>query len=359
MNLNQYGYNTFFEDHFREYSGNGYIAGRVAIQNKSNYVVYSEHGELNAEVSGKMMFDAENKEDYPAVGDWVVMRPLLDEQKAIIDKVLPRQTVFSRKEAGNRTERQILASNIDTVFIMTSLNHDFNLRRLERYMVLALESGVNPVIVLSKADICEDINNKVNETNSIAEDIPVHVLSSIMHQGVDELKHYFDGNKTIAVLGSSGVGKSTFINTLLGEDTLKTLEISSYKDKGHHATTRRELILIPTGGLIVDTPGMRELQLWEGGEGIENVFDDIEELIHKCKFSDCTHRKEPGCAIKEAIENSELDEKRFESYLKMKREARYFESRKNHKANLAEKAKWKKIHKQAKELNRIKFKRRV
>ncbi len=359
MNLNKYGYNTFFEDHFREYSGNGYIPGRVAIQNKNNYTVYSEHGELTAEVSGKMMFDAEDKEDYPSVGDWVVMRAILDEQKAIIDKVLPRHSIFSRKEAGSRTERQILASNIDTVFIMTSLNHDFNLRRLERYLVLALESGASPVIVLSKADLCEDITNKVNETNSIAGDIPVHVLSSIMHQGVDELKQYFDGNKTVAVLGSSGVGKSTFINTLLGDESLKTLDISSYKDKGHHATTRRELILIPTGGLIIDTPGMRELQLWEGGEGIENIFEDIEALVHKCKFSDCSHRKEPGCAVREAIENSELDEKRYESYLKMKRETRYFENRKDHKANLAEKNKWKKIHKQAKELNRIKFKRRV
>ncbi len=356
MNLKHYGFNYFFEEHFREYSSNGYIPGRVAIQNKNNYIVYSEHGELIAEVSGKMMFDAEDKEDYPAVGDWVVMRPILDEQKAIIDKVLPRQTVFSRKEAGSRTERQILASNIDTVFIMTSLNQDFNLRRLERYLVLALESGASPVIVLSKADLCEDIEDKVAETNSIAGDIPVHVLSSIKHQGVDELKHYFDGNKTIAVLGSSGVGKSTFINTLLGDDSLKTLEISSYKDKGHHATTRRELILIPSGGLIVDTPGMRELQLWEGGEGIENVFDDIEELIHKCKFSDCRHEDEPGCAVREAIENGELDEKRYESYLKMKREARYFENRKDHKANLAEKAKWKKIHKQAKELYKVKFK---
>lgn len=358
MNLKDFGFNSFFENCFREYSGDGYIPGRVAIQNKNNYTVYSEHGELYAEVSGKMMFDAEDKEDYPAVGDWVVMRPILDEQKAIIDKVLPRQTVFSRKEAGSRTERQILASNIDTVFIMTSLNQDFNLRRLERYLVLALESSANPVIVLSKADLCEDIDDKVNETNSIAEGVPVHVLSSITHQGVDELRHYFDGNKTVAVLGSSGVGKSTFINTLLGEESLKTLEISSYKDKGHHATTRRELILIPTGGLIVDTPGMRELQLWEGGEGIENVFDDIEELIHKCKFSDCRHEDEPGCAVKKALENDELDEKRYESYLKMKRETRYFENRKNHKANLAEKAKWKKIHKQVKELYKVSYKRK-
>lgn len=354
MNLNDYGYNTFFENHFREYSGNGYIPGRVAIQNKTNYIVYSAYGELSAEISGKFMFDAENKEDYPAVGDWVVMRHIPDEQKAIIDKVLPRQTVFSRKEAGSKTERQILASNIDIVFIMTSLNHDFNLRRLERYMILSKESGAQPVIVLSKADVCDDIDTKIKETELIADGIPVHVLSSITHRGVDELKHYFDENKTIAVLGSSGVGKSTYINVLLGGETLKTLEISSYKDKGHHATTRRELILIPSGGMIIDTPGMRELQLWDGGDGIENVFDDIEELISQCKFTDCRHNNEPGCAVKRAIKTGELDEKRYESYLKMKKEIRYFENRKDWKANFEEKKKWKKIHKQVKENYKMK-----
>lgn len=355
MNLSVYGFNTFFVSRFRENALDGHIPGRVAIQNKNNYLVYTEHGELNAEVSGKFMFDAEDKEDYPAVGDWVVLRPILDEQKAIIDKVLPRQTVYSRKEAGGRTEKQILASNIDTAFLMTSLNHDFNLRRLERYMILSLESGTKPVIVLSKADICEDIDTKIKDTEQIADGIPIHVLSSITHRGIEELKHYFEGNKTVGVMGSSGVGKSTFTNVLLGDGKLKTLETSSYKDKGHHATTRRELILLPSGGLIMDTPGMRELQLWEGEEGIENVFDDIENLISDCKFSDCKHENEPGCAVREAIYNGELDKKRFESYMKIKREVRYFEFRKDHKANLAEKKKWKKIHKQAKENYKMKF----
>lgn len=223
-------------------------------------------------------------------------------------------------------------------------------------MILAIESGSKPVIVLSKADICDDIDNKVKETALIADGIPVHILSSLTHRGVDELRHYFDGNKTICALGSSGVGKSTFINVLLGNETLKTLEISSYKDKGHHATTKRELILLPSGGLIIDTPGMRELQLWEGGEGIENVFDDIEALIPQCKFSDCRHENEPGCAVKEAIENGELDKKRYESYMKMKKEIRYFENRKNQKASLVEKKKWKKIHKMAKEQIKMKYK---
>jgi ribosome biogenesis GTPase len=356
MNLGQYGFNLFFESHFRECAADGHIPGRVAVENKTNYGVYTEFGELTAEVSGKFMFDAESREDYPAVGDWVVLRPIPDEGKAIIDKVLPRQTVFSRKEAGSRTEMQILASNIDTVFIMTSLNQDFNLRRVERYMILAHESGAKPVIVLSKADICDDIETKLKETEGISDGVPVHVLSSFTHVGVDELTKYLDGGKTVALLGSSGTGKSTFVNTLLGSDNLRTLEISKYKDKGHHATTRRELIVVPTGGLIMDTPGMRELQLWDGGEGLENVFDDIESLFHQCKFTDCRHENEPGCAVRAAIKSGAIDEHRYKNYLKMKREIKYFEFRKDHKASIAEKKKWKKIHKLAKELYKMKFK---
>jgi len=356
MNLQDYGYNTFFELHFRECASDGHIPGRVAVQNKTNYEVYTEFGELTAEVSGKLMFDAESRDDYPAVGDWVLLRPIIDESKAIIDKVLPRQTVFSRKEAGSKTERQILASNIDKVFIMTSLNHDFNLRRVERYMILAHEGGAEPVIVLSKADICNDIVGKLKETEIIADGSPVHVLSSFTRQGVDELRKYLEGNVTVGVLGSSGTGKSTFINTLLETDRMKTLDVSKYKDKGHHATTRRELIVVPTGGLIMDTPGMRELQLWDGTEGLENVFEDIESLFHQCKFTDCRHENEPGCAVRAAIKNGEMDEHRYKNYLKMKREIKYFEFRKNHKANIVEKKRWKKIHKQSKEHYKMKFK---
>ena len=356
MNLFKFGYNSFFESHFREYSGDGYVPGRVAVQNKSNYVVYSEHGELTAEISGKFMFDADAKEDYPAVGDWVVMRPLLDEQKGIIDAVLPRRTAFSRKEAGGKTEKQVLASNIDIVFIMTSLNHDFNLRRVERYLVLANESEINPVIVLSKSDLCEDVQDKVNEVKGVAKSVSVHAISSVMHEGIDLLKPYFTEGSTIAVLGSSGVGKSTFINVLLGSDELKTTEVSAYKDKGHHATTRRELILIPGGGLIIDTPGMRELQLWEGEGGLENLFDDIEELASQCKFSDCMHKSEPGCAIRRAIKKGDLDEDRYKSYLKMAREIKYFEFRKDHLASIQEKKKWKKINKMAKQITKMKYK---
>lgn len=357
-NLLSIGFNSFFEDHFREFSGDGFIPGRIAVQNKTNYIVYSEHGELDAEVSGKFMFDAEGKDDYPAVGDWVVLRPLLDEQKGIIEKVLPRQTSFSRKEAGAKTEKQVLASNIDIVFIMTSLNQDFNLRRIERYLVLANECGISPVIVLSKSDLCEDVEEKINEVDNISGGVPVHAISSITKTGIDEISKYITDGKTIAVLGSSGVGKSTFINVLLGENELETGEVSGYKDKGHHITTKRELIVLPSGGLIIDTPGMRELQLWEGDGGLDDLFDDIARLILQCKFSDCTHKSEPGCAVRKAIKSGELDEERFRSYQKMKREVQYFEFRKDHLANIQEKKKWKKIHKQVKEIYKMRANRK-
>lgn len=353
MNLNSYGYNNFFQKHFSEISDNGFIPARVAIEHKNIYIVYSEYGELSAELSGKFYFNAEEKEDFPAVGDWVVIRPLLDEQKALIEHVLPRQNVFARKSAGIKTEEQIIASNIDVLFIMTSLNLDLNINRLERYLTLALDKKLKAVIVLSKSDLCEDLEEKLEQIKRLSDEIPVHIISSIKGDGIDELKKYFSGNKTAAIVGSSGVGKSTFINTLLGENRLVVKDIGEYKDKGQHATTRRELIMLPEGGMIIDTPGMRELQLWEGGDGLSDVFADIEALFGTCRFSDCKHESEPGCAIREAIESGKIDEDKYQNYIKMQKEVKYFERRKDNKALIEEKKKWKKIYKQGKEHMRV------
>ncbi len=352
--LNTFGYHPFFEAYFNEYSEPGLSVGRVAIENKSNFLLYSEYGELTAEISGKMFYGIEDKSEYPAVGDWVLFRAVPGEKKAIIEKVLPRRTKFSRKAAGSKTDEQVIASNVDILFIMSSLNQDLNLRRMERYLTLAWDSEVMPVIILSKSDLCENTKEISDEFKNIAFGVPIHIISSINKKGLDFIQQYFTDNKTIAIVGSSGVGKSTLINTLLGYKRLKVNDIMDYKDKGIHTTVRRELILLPQGGLIIDTPGMRELQLWEGSDGISATFEDIEELIKKCKFTDCKHESEPGCAINKALENGTLVEDRYNSYLKLRREIGYFERKHNQKAMLAEKKRWKKIHMQAKEHMKMK-----
>lgn len=301
-----------------------------------------------------MFYDINGKADYPAVGDWVVFRAMLGEKKAVIDYVLPRRTKFSRKVPGAKTEEQVVASNIDTLFIMSSMNQEFNPRRIERYLTLAWESDASPVIILSKADLCHDIKEKRTEAESIAFGVPVHYISAVTKKGLDELKQYFGENKTAAIVGSSGVGKSTLINSLLGEERLKVKNTTDYKDKGLHTTTRRELIILPDGGLIIDTPGMRELQLWDGSEGVSEVFADIEAIASNCRFADCKHDSEPGCAVREALKSGEIESGRYKSYQKLQKEIKYFERRSSDNAILAEKKKWKKIHKDAKKIMKMK-----
>lgn len=281
------------------------------------------------EISGKLRHEAIDQEEFPSVGDWVVVSLRIEEKRATIHRVLPRKSKFSRKVAGVNTREQIVASNIDTIFLVNALNKDFNARRIERYLILAWESGATPVILLSKADLCMDLDEKLRETEKAAMGVPIHVISAIDEIGLDELNQYLAPGRTVALLGSSGVGKSTLLNYLAGEEIQETKEVRAYDDRGRHTSTSREMFILDSGAIMIDTPGMRELQLWGGTDGISEAFEDIEELAIQCKFSDCKHKKEPGCAIKQAIEDGILDEKRFKSYVTLQKEAKMFEKKQN------------------------------
>jgi len=343
QNLEAFGWNEFFASSFAPFAAQGYGVGRVAVQHKTQYELYTDHGEMRAETTGKMQYEARSKDDLPVVGDWVITRAR-DAEMATIFDILPRQSKFSRKAAGKKTEEQIVAANIDTVFLVSGLDGDYNLRRMERYLVVAWESGAAPVIVLNKVDLCNDIAPVIQEVDSIALGVPIIVMSALNDQGLEELLSHIKKGTTGALLGSSGVGKSTIINHLLGQELQKTREVRENDDRGRHTTSRRELILLPSGGLLMDTPGMRELQFWGGEEGIKDAFDDIAALAQQCRFRDCEHGPEPGCAVQQAIASGTLAADRFESYLKLQKEIAYLHRKEDKTAELLEKERWRKIH---------------
>ncbi|TGM46756.1 ribosome small subunit-dependent GTPase A [Leptospira biflexa] len=354
MQLSDLGWNSFFDVHFETYKTQGMSAMRITRENRETYIAYSELGEFHCEVSGKFRFNTHNKSEFPAVGDWVVTSILPNESKAVIHTILPRKSAFSRKVVGQITEEQVIATNIDIVFIITGLDLNFNLRRIERFLSIAYESKALPVILLNKADLCPEAEIRKAEVKSIANGVDVHVLSAKENSGIDVLNQYIQKGKTIAFLGSSGVGKSTLINSLLGEEQLKVNQVSELGSRGRHTTTYRELILLPSGGMVIDTPGMRELQVWGDDEGLKYVFDEIETLSEQCRFRNCSHENEPGCAVQDALNEGTLDPKRFSSYLKLKKEYEYLENRQSMNANAIEKANWKKISKMAKEIKKNK-----
>lgn len=330
------------------------IIGRVALEHKHMYRVWTEHGDLLCEVSGKFSFDAQCREDFPAVGDWVILKARVEEGKGTIYTVLPRFSKFSRKAAGRTSEEQIVAANVDTVFLVNSLNEDLNLRRMERYLLLTWESGGNPVIVLSKADLCENIAEKLVDVEAIAfGSVPVIPVSSETMNGLEQLTPYLQPGKTIALLGSSGVGKSTLTNRLLGSDKQLVQEIRLDDGKGRHTTTHRELIQLPNGSVLIDTPGMRELQLWESSDGLTETFSDIDELAGNCRFRDCRHNDEPGCAVLSAIKEGAMASERLTSYNKLQRELSYIERKVDKRAQSEEKKQWKNLNKQFKQRKKI------
>lgn len=336
--LIEYGWDKDYEKVFNSLADSGEFGGkpdlepaRVCSEQKNIYRLISRHGEISGEVSGKFRFNAAGTGDFPAVGDWVAAEIRPGEGNATIHAVLPRRSKFSRKAAGGRPDEQIAAANFDYVFIIASLNHDLNSRRLERYLTAAWESGGLPVLILSKADLSEDTDSIKLMMESTAPGVPVHAVSALSGHGLDELSIYTSKGKTIVFMGSSGVGKSTLLNRLAGNEIMEVNDIREDDSKGRHTTTYRQLALVPSGCMIIDTPGMRELTVWDGDEGIGAAFNDIEELGRKCRFRDCRHGNEPGCAVNEAVRAGTLSAERLAGYIKLQKEISFLERKKGHK----------------------------
>jgi ribosome biogenesis GTPase / thiamine phosphate phosphatase len=335
--LTDLGWNSRLADAFAAYATAGLVPGRVSVEHTHIYRVITADEEVLARISGRLRHEAGARADFPAVGDWVALEPPAQGGRARIRAVLPRASRFSRRAAGDRTEEQVVAANIDTVFLVSGLDGDFNPRRIERYLVVAWESGASPVIVLNKADLVEDPAASVEEARRISAGVAVHAVTCERPETLDALRPYLGPGQTGALLGSSGVGKSTIVNRLIGYDLLRTREVREWDSRGRHSSTARQLVLLPGQGVLIDTPGMRELQLWETGEALVGAFTDVDALASDCRFRDCRHRQEPGCEVRAAVERGELPAGRLDSYLKLAGEQAYQTRQQDQRALLDQK----------------------
>lgn len=343
MSIESLGWNSTFENHFRQYREAGYLPARVAREDRERYQILTDNAELRAEITGRFRHQAKTRRDFPAVGDWVAVEIQPQSDFGLIHAVLPRKSIFSRGATGDTTEEQVVAANVDTAFLVMDLGRDFNPRRIERYLTLTWESGATPVVLLTKTDIAEDLEAEIAEIESIAIGVPVISVCAIQAEGLEQLQPYLLPGQTVALFGSSGAGKSTLINALLGEEKLLTRELKE-DGRGRHTTTWRELIQLPSGGLVIDTPGMKQVELWADESSLEESFDDIGALATQCKFSDCSHGSEPGCAVQAALADGRLSAERIASYDKLQKELKYLHRKQDIRAALEEKARWKKIH---------------
>lgn len=319
---------------------------RVGIQQRHLYTLLGDGWDAIAEVTGRFRHEAAGPAEFPAVGDWVLTER--DADAVQITALLPRRTEFARRMAGPKPLQQIVAANVDVVFLVSGLDHDYNVRRIERYLTLAWESGAKPVIVLNKSDLCEDIAAVIAEVESVAFAVPIHAVSASERTGLADLAAHVAPGQTAALLGSSGVGKSTIVNALLGNERQVTQQVREDDSRGRHTTTHRELIPLPNGGILLDTPGMRELQLWGDGDGLEKTFEDVAAWAESCRYRDCTHTNEPGCAVIEALGRGELREDRYNSYRKLQKEFAYLRRKDVWHEQQKEKSRWKQIHKEVK-----------
>jgi len=327
MDLEKFGYNESVEKLRCEENIKEFEIGRVIAEHKERYTVMTEKGEFDAEITGNMRFHANTREDFPAVGDWVAVTTF-DSDFAVIHKILPRYSFIKRKAVGQFGGIQIIATNIDFGFIVQAADRDFNINRLERYLTICNDSKVKPVIILSKTDLLNksESNEILERINARIRNVPVIALSNETKIGYDSLNNFIEKGKTYCLLGSSGVGKSTLLNNLSGKTVMKTDAISDSTNRGKHITTHRELILLENGGILIDNPGMREVGITDNANGLEMTFDKIHQLSENCRFKDCTHKQEKGCAVLEAVENGELSRDSYDNYLKMERERAYYES---------------------------------
>lgn len=331
----------------------GMVPARVTAEHRDLYTIAASDGEHPARLSGRFRHEARLRSDLPTVGDWVVAGIPEKGGTAVVRGLLPRRSKFSRKVPGRRIEEQVVAANVDTVFLVNGLDGDFNVRRIERYLVLVHASGASPVIVLTKSDLQEDCGPFVAEAEAAAPGVPVLAVSSLTGKGFQALNERLVPKRTVALLGSSGAGKSSITNRLLGFEKQEVLPVREDDSRGRHSTTHRELFALPNGALIIDTPGMREIQMW-GSEGLEDAFPDIHALAGKCRFRDCRHEEEPGCAVREALNNGKLPEDRFAGFLNLRKEQAYIGRQTDRKAKQEHKKHMKDIAGWRKELKRFK-----
>ena len=327
MGLLTLGFDDWFQQKLNEAAKPDYSVARVTAVNRDNYVVTNEAGEVLAELSGRLMFSTESSVDFPAVGDWVLVQYYNADTFAIIDGLLPRKSVLQRKAAGKKVDYQIIAANIDAAFIMQSCDYNFNLRRLERYLVMAYDGSIEPMLLLSKSDLIseEDLENKISAVRSANINCEIIAFSNENRSGLAEIKQVLESGKTYCLLGSSGVGKTTLLNHLVGRNAFKTNLVRDKDGKGRHTTTRRQLIVLDQGAMLIDSPGMRELGTIGVSMGIDESFTDILEMSEGCRFNDCTHTSEMGCAVLQSVQDGALSEARYHSYLKLRKESEHHE----------------------------------
>ncbi len=352
--LEQYGWDDRVAGQFAEHSPDGSQPGRVLVEHRGRYVVATRTGERDAVVSGRFRHTATGAQEFPAVGDWVAIAPA-DGDSAVVQAVLPRHSQFLRAGRNDDGLAQVVAANVDIVLLVSGLDYDFNLRRIERYATLAWASGAAPIIVLNKADVCDDIGARLADVSSVAPGVPVRAISARTGLGIEALTPLLESGKTIALIGSSGVGKSTLVNALLGWQRQDTGAVREADQRGRHTTTVRELVLTDSGALLIDSPGMRSVGMWEADEGLTEAFADIEALAAECRFSDCVHDGEPACAVEAAISDGRLLRSRLESQRKLVREAAVQARKHNAGLRAGERRRWKILQKSVRNHMRIKY----